>query len=366
MAAGAARVAHFFTDRRQHHFVQYSERGFAIMKIEIAESLIFSWLRHAQGCVVTQMNWKPSPSWPIANEHELRRTFERIRTLAGESIGIPIFKQCEFGQFVRQTEIDVLGFRLARDPLTSQAIAVDSAFHEAGLNYGSADETVGRVLKKLIRAALALEGYLNVREALVVFATPKVAEPIQAAIERHLANLDAVLADRASGGPRLRFRLIANGDFADEIVQPVLEAATTVADTSELFLRAQQLTALCERPARQPRSLRNAALLTARGEGIGAHVRATMADLAQTGRLTPALVAELSSARYCRQRFNLGYPLLKPVDPAMDLPSQRRDPNGYARYWKQPVRIGEHSFLMCHEWFDRQRTAFDQWVRDLR
>ena len=56
----------------------------------------------------------------------------------------------------------------------------------------------------------------------MVFATPKVAEPIRESIERHLADLDAVFADRSSGGPRLRFRLIANGDFADEIVQPVL------------------------------------------------------------------------------------------------------------------------------------------------
>jgi hypothetical protein len=90
-----------------------------------------------------------------------------------------------------------------------------------------------------------------------------------------------------------------------------------------------------------------------------------MADLAESGRLTPRIVAELSSARYCRQRFNLGYPLLKPVDPAVDMPSQRWDANGYARYWKHPVRIGDHHFLMCHEWFDWQRTAFEQWVRDL-
>jgi hypothetical protein len=152
------------------------------MKVEIAESLIFSWLRHVQGCVVTQMNWKPSPSWPISEEGAVRQEFERIRTLAGETIGVPIFKKCEFGQFVRQAEIDVLGLSLAHDPAAAQAIAVDCAFHEGGLNYGSADETVGRVLKKLVRAALALEGYLNVREAMIVFATPKVVEPIRAAI----------------------------------------------------------------------------------------------------------------------------------------------------------------------------------------
>jgi hypothetical protein len=80
------------------------------MKIEIAESLILSWLRHVQGCAVTQLNWKPSPSWTLADEHALRQEFERIRTLASETIGVPIFKQGEFAQFVRQAEIDVLGF----------------------------------------------------------------------------------------------------------------------------------------------------------------------------------------------------------------------------------------------------------------
>ena len=335
------------------------------MKVEIAESLVLSWLRHVQGCTVTQLSWKPSPSWQLSNEHVLRQEFERIRTLAIDTIGVPIFRQGEFAQFVRQAEIDVLGVRFPHGSATAQVIAVDSAFHEGGLNYGSADETVGRVLKKLLRAALAIEGYLKVGEAQVVFATPKVAEPIRTAIERHLADLEVVFADRASAGPRLRFRLIANGDFSDEILQPVLAVAGDVADTSELFLRAQQLTALCERPTRSQRAVRDGAAPTDRGEGIGAHVRATMDGLAASGRLGPEIVAELSSARYCKQRFNLGYPFLRPVDPAVDLPSQRRDHNGYARYWRRPVRIGDHQFLMCHEWFDRQRTAFDQWVRDL-
>jgi hypothetical protein len=227
--------ANFFTRAPQTHR-HHRNRWIHAMKIEIAESLIFSWLRHVQGCVVTQMNWKPSPSWPISNDDELRQKFERIRVLAGESIGVPIFKKCEFAQFVRQTEIDVLGLRLGSDPAARQVLAVDSAFHGGGLLYGSADETVGRVLKKLIRAALAVEGYLNVAEAIIVFATPKVAESIREPIERHLASLEAALGGPASAGASLRFRLIANQDFADEIARPILETGTSVADTSELFL----------------------------------------------------------------------------------------------------------------------------------
>jgi len=148
--------------------------------------------------------------------------------------------------------------------------------------------------------------------------------------------------------------------------------AGVVADTSELFLRAQQLMALCERPARQlrptmPRQLtmRNSRDTTDRSEGTGAYVRATMSELAESGRLTPEIVADLSSAHHSKARFNLGHPFLKPVAPHVDLFLQRHDSNGYARYWKQPLTIGNNDFLMCSQWFDWQRTAFDQWVRDL-
>jgi len=125
------------------------------MKIEICESLVFSWLRHVQGCIVTQMNWKPSPTWPVTREGELAEAFDDIRNFSGQAIGLPIFK-CGFRQLIRQTEIDVLGLRLDGVAGASSAIAVDSAFHEDGLLYVNTDETAGRVLKKLIRAAFAL------------------------------------------------------------------------------------------------------------------------------------------------------------------------------------------------------------------
>ena len=60
------------------------------MKIEICESLIFSWLRHVQGCIVTQMNWKPSPTWAVARDGELAEAFDDIRNFSGQAIGLPI------------------------------------------------------------------------------------------------------------------------------------------------------------------------------------------------------------------------------------------------------------------------------------
>ena len=288
------------------------------VKVEIGESLIYSWLRHVQGCVVTQMNWKPSPTWTVAQQGELTEAFEAIRNFASQDIGVQIFKNGDFSQFIRQTEIDVVGLCRDHDLGTRSVIAVDSAFHENGLQYGNADETVGRVLKKLIRAAFAIEAYLDVAEADVIFATPKMAEAVRGSVQCHLAILERSLAERRiSAMPRLRFRIIANADFSNEILAPVLEQVDAVADTCELFVRSQQLMRLAHS---NPRNGLSGAKIdrpirtrTEEGDRIGEHVRATMVQLAAAGRLTTRIVGDLLDARYCKATFNLGLPFLKPV-----------------------------------------------------
>ena len=90
-----------------------------------------------------------------------------------------------------------------------------------------------------------------------------------------------------------------------------------------------------------------------------------MAGLAASGRLTARVVSDLLDPRYCKAKFSLGLAFLKPVDQGIPLSRQRIDSNGYGRYWKHPLRIGDHEFLMCCQWFVWQRKAFDEWVREV-
>ena len=93
------------------------------MKIEIGESLIFSWLRHVLGCPIAQTNWKPSPRWPIRGEPGLAADFDKLREIARQRLGFEVFKRSDFQQFIRQAEVDVLGLRSGEAGLA--AIAVD-------------------------------------------------------------------------------------------------------------------------------------------------------------------------------------------------------------------------------------------------
>jgi hypothetical protein len=48
-------------------------------------------------------------------ERELTETFEAVRAFARQDIGLQVFKNGSFSQFIRQAEIDVLGVRWTQD-----------------------------------------------------------------------------------------------------------------------------------------------------------------------------------------------------------------------------------------------------------
>jgi hypothetical protein len=220
----------------------------------------------------------------------------------------------------------------------------------------------------MTRAAFAIAAFLEPRQASVVFATPWLATAVRQEVQSHLDLLELRLAEQRDHAlSHLRFRVIADADFADEIVQPVLEHADAIADTSGLVRQPQRSTPLgavgngsAPRGVDQPIKA-----TTKKGSRIGEHVRRTMKELAASGRLTARIVGDLLDPRYCKARFNLGHPFLKPVDQHAPLSTQRVDRNGYGRYWKLPLNIAGHEFLMCSQWFVWQRDAFDAWVRDL-
>ena len=208
------------------------------MKIEIGESLGYSYLRHVKQCWLVQANWKVSEHWDKGpTDGELEATFRDLKKKFdpdGE-----VFKGTKnCGQFLKQGEIDVVG--VAQD---GSIHAMEVAFHGAGLNYGGGAETRKRVLKKLLRTMLILDAYhaanLDACHAAgikrhIYFASPKVPLDVQ-------RQLEACFASLRHEYQCICWHLMTNDEFTNELLIPTLEKTETVADSSELFARAGKL-----------------------------------------------------------------------------------------------------------------------------
>lgn len=205
------------------------------MKIEICESLLFSWLKYEKECQLVQTNWK-APTKEFGKDLQKRQQLKKIFDDNKERFFASNVKD---EQFFKQAEADIVGFNFS----TSHLYFVDTAFHENGLGYSN---NVERVVKKTFRnALLGLFYFSNIKSLTVIFATPKVKKETQDEINLEFLELKEIVSN-VNLEIAVEILFIGNSDFLTQIIQKTTFAAKKIADTSDLFIRGAKLMALFE------------------------------------------------------------------------------------------------------------------------
>ncbi len=75
------------------------------MKIEMGESLVYSWLKHVRRCAFIHANWKAPLENQWRNVEEHADILGELRGLLGDA-AIDILGNDNIRQFIRQTECD--------------------------------------------------------------------------------------------------------------------------------------------------------------------------------------------------------------------------------------------------------------------
>ena len=130
-----------------------TKKGHKEMKVEVGESLMYSYLSHIKGCHIVQTNWKSSSSWKKYNHDEVENFINISRQYFNDKYNYNIFKKTSsVTQILKQCECDVVGVCINKEK--NIYYSIDVAFHKDGLNYKSKDETAEKVTAKIIKSAM--------------------------------------------------------------------------------------------------------------------------------------------------------------------------------------------------------------------
>lgn len=295
------------------------------MKIEIGESLMLSWLKHIKKCQTAQLNWKASThSWELHNEEKIKKIMNATKKYFTEKHNLNIYKNTTSHlQLLQQGEIDVLGLEVKTGSIAN-IYGVDVAFHESGLNYGSSNGTIERIIKKMIRTALLIHGYFNLSKGTIIFASPKIHKAIY---EPLCGSVD--LLNKIFKVFELDFTFILYGNqyFRTDIFEPVVNLSKSVADTSELFLRSSQMYNLFsdtkvenKSTTTDIRTQRTSSITSEPVKNdinhlkIGALVRNEFDRLIRNNLLSGEMIQHLLDEKYSKLTFDVNYPILKKIN----------------------------------------------------
>jgi len=310
----------------------------------MGESLFYSWLRHVKECQVVQTNWKPSPSWQLQGEDELKRFMGITDEHFQNKYGYGVYKNNSFSQLLLQAEVDALGISMADDE--TDIFAIDVAFHESGLNYGDRKETVMRVIKKFIRTALCLIGYFRITKGEIIFASPKIHNAIINDLEPCITDLNTLLFDY---NYNFTVRVIANDDFNELVLKPILIASEGVSDTSELFMRGYQLIKMFgddRRPSKMivPKEADSRVVSddTLSELKIGKIAQTFLREALENGKVDDEEISLMRTKDYSKSFFGIDFPLLV-------LASEEYDS---VRYYAKPLVIKGVQYRLCSQWYE--------------
>ncbi len=336
------------------------------MKIEIGESLISSWLKHVKECQIVQGNWTTAREWTLHHEVELKLLMAETHVLYQSKYGYNIFKKTSsLKQFLQQAECDVLGIAVQDDDDTvgrNKYYAVDVAFHENGLQYGSLNETVQKVTAKCIRTAMCIYGYLKSNEAEIIFASPKINKKMMQKLEGCIEDLQALM-DRK--GFHFTFRVIANEQFKESIIETLLKEEDNIADTNELFVRSFQMLqmyGMLPKAGKLSRAKSYALALDGDVElaeyKVGKLVQEYMRSILESGKVSSGEIEKLRNREYCGETLNISFPLL--VKPSEDY--------NRAKYYVEPAVINGEEYMICSQWYERpennDKPYVLKWIRE--
>lgn len=314
------------------------------MKIEMGESLFYSWLRHVKECQVVQTNWKPSSSWQLNGEEELKRFMSITDEHFQNKYGYAIYKNNSLSQLLMQAEVDALGISMV--DAETEVFAIDVAFHESGLNYGDRQETVTRVLKKFIRTALCIIGYFDIKKGEIIFAAPKIHNAIINDFEPCIKDLNALFLENNF---YFTARVFANEDFNEMVLKPILIASDGVSDTSELFMRGYQLIKMFDGDRRVSKLnvpiISDSNILsddTLSELKIGKIAQTFLREALENGKADEEEVGQMRTKDFSKRFFGIDFPLLV-------LASEEYDST---RYYAKPLVIKGEQYRLCSQWYE--------------
>lgn len=334
------------------------------MKIDIGESLALTYLKHIQKCRVVQTNWKTSGIWEISPEH--KKNCEKLfKTLKKSPNFSRVFGQNDFDQLLKQAEIDVLGI----DVIDNAVWGVEVAIHSegSGLNYGSKEETIGKVAKKLFRMILIMQCYFNgFGKYNALFITPKMQADMKSKINSLIKEIKEVVNDEA-----INIQLISDEDFFNHIVEPVIAQDFKHHDTSELFSRFATLLKLNYSFLANERKVKEDIVDTPKishqqtskvprteeGMKIGQFVQVKMRELEEKNLLSETEISNLLSADYSKEVFNQDFAVLK------ELLEGRKDDKGRDRYY---ANIFFERYYLTSQWYERHWELLLKWLSQFK
>lgn len=219
------------------------------MNIDIAESLMESWLHICMNCQVVQNKWTTSTTWDKIDEEMISKRKEDVIKLVESNKYInTMLGDRNINTIFKQAECDLIGINYNSNE--DNYYIVETAFHEKGLHYTkNGDKDNNRVYKKLLIESFIFYIYVvpfinkNINLNLI-FASVKANDLVDYENDKNYKIILEFIRNLYSDleiNVNIMIDIIVNDRYKVEIYDPIVLQIKENNINSELFTRSLKL-----------------------------------------------------------------------------------------------------------------------------
>jgi hypothetical protein len=97
---------------------------------------------------------------------------------------------------------------------------------------------------------------------------------------------------------------------------------------------------------------------------VGKLVRETFKSILEKENITNEMLYQLQEEAYSKRIFDINFAFLKKVNMLLPIVEQRKVKK-YPRYWKETYKIYGENYILCNDWYIRNKSRYVKWLLSL-
>jgi len=96
---------------------------------------------------------------------------------------------------------------------------------------------------------------------------------------------------------------------------------------------------------------------------VGIIAKQDLKYLLELNKLPKYIIGNLQDLEYCKETFDVNFPVLLKIKSEVDISAQRKDHLGYTRYYATPLTIYDEKYFLTSEWYDKNRQKLIEFIQ---
>ena len=324
---------------------------------EEKNNTMINWLNQIKKCHIVQLEFSPLINWEIQNLESIEEIIKTTKMqLIEKNIVVSEFNIDSYIQKIITSKIDLLGLKISNGIIYESFLLNFDNLTKNKKNL-KPEQIIDSFIEDLLLIITINKGFVNPKITNIICVYPEITSKMLTDLKKLVSIINNIYLME---GLNINIQIYEEQQFINNIMEELRKDEKS----NRLMSKKEYKSFANNSLINENKDVKYDEDNDKSEKKIGTLVRDTFMQLINNNNLTKDRINKLTDVKYSKNTFDINFPVLKRVE--LNTPFlEQRQVKGYSRYYSHRLKIMGEEYFLCNDWYERNRTHFNKWVRSL-